>query len=371
MIQRCPPAFTTTALLRLSFNGKKFRLSTMSPLDSAGTAPSADKKRPAKNGKKEVKILMLHGYTQSGPLFRAKTRALEKALQKGLAPLNFVPKLIYPTGPNRLSARDVPGYAPDEDGNDRSDAEIDSWAWFRKDEATGSYRLLGEGMKRIAETIREEVSSTPSLAAESSNSSSLLPSSPLSNPSLLSASSPQPLFTTISEGSAATLADKDLGGDLDTAPSCVGWGGIDGVIGFSQGACMASMLTAALETVPGKGVPRVVPGGEEETSWNWVEDVRQANRGAPLRFAVLYSGFAAQPKALTWLYEPPIGTPTVHFLGSLDTVVDEGRSRELIDRCADPAVIVHPGGHYVPVSKEWVAPLVGFIQKSVRDNLQL
>ncbi|KAG4415009.1 hypothetical protein IFR04_011830, partial [Cadophora malorum] len=34
------------------------------------------------NGLRKLKILMLHGYTQSGPLFHAKTRALEKLLTK-------------------------------------------------------------------------------------------------------------------------------------------------------------------------------------------------------------------------------------------------------------------------------------------------
>jgi predicted esterase len=136
---------------------------------------------------------------------------------------------------------------------------------------------------------------------------------------------------------------------------------IAGVVGFSQGGSMAGMLAAAME--PG----RAVPEGKE---WGWVEAVRKANKGRALGFAVVYSGFYAPPEELRWLYEPKVGTPTLHFIGSLDTVVDESRSRGLVARCEDPVVVVHPGGHHVPVSKEWVMPLVGFIKKVVVDDAQ-
>ncbi|KAK1758039.1 serine hydrolase-domain-containing protein [Echria macrotheca] len=268
--------------------------------------PQAQKQKPHVP-KKEVRILMLHGYTQSGPLFRAKTRALEKLLAKVLAPLNLVPVLLYPTAPNRLSPRDIPGFEvrspQSEEGDEEEDGEIDSWAWFRKDEATGSYRLLEEGMSTLAEAMRE--------------------------------------------GGLARLEEGESGGN-----------GVDGVVGFSQGGTMAAMLASAMEE--GRG-----DGKEEE---GWVRTVREANGGRPLRFAVVYSGFWAVPAELGWLYEPKIRTPTLHFLGSLDTVVEEGRSRALVERCEDPVVVVHPGGHYVPVSKEWVMPLAGFIRKCLETG---
>lgn len=133
---------------------------------------------------------------------------------------------------------------------------------------------------------------------------------------------------------------------------------IDGVVGFSQGGCMAAMLASAMEAVDGD--QRQAGAKEDE---GWVRAVRDANRGRPLKFAVIYSGFYAAPAALRWLYEPKVKTPTLHFLGSLDTVVDESRSHGLAERCEDAAVVVHPGGHYVPVSKEWVMPLAGFVKK--------
>ncbi|EGZ78640.1 alpha/beta-hydrolase [Neurospora tetrasperma FGSC 2509] len=239
---------------------------------------------------------MLHGYTQSGPLFRAKTRALEKLLIKALAPLNLVPTLIYPTAPNRLSVSDIPGYEPStSDSGPGGDKELsDSWAWFRREEATWNYKLINEGFERLAETMRGVVRSEV----------------------------------------------------------------IDGVIGFSQGAAMAAMLTAAMEHLaPGQPRPVLTPDHE-----GWVKQIREANKGQPLKFCVSYSGFFALPPELGWLWEPKVKTPTLHVLGSLDTVVEESRSRRLIEACEEPVVVVHPGGHYVPVSKEWVAPLVGFIR---------
>ncbi|OBR08278.1 Serine hydrolase [Colletotrichum higginsianum IMI 349063] len=254
-----------------------------------GSAPNgAAAKKP--NGKQEIKILMLHGYTQSGPLFRSKTRALEKLIAKSLGPFNIAPTLTYPTGPSKLSPRDIPGFVPDESGGDQ-DQDIDAWSWWRKDEASGSYRFLAEGVSAVADAVRE------------------------------------------------------AGGD------------VDGVLGFSQGGAFAALLAAMLET-PHRDEAKI-----PEDLRSAVRALREANGGRPFKFAVIYSGFFAPPDELRWAYEPRITTPTLHFLGSLDTVVEESRSRGLVDRCEDPLVVVHPGGHYVPITKEWAMPLIGFIKK--------
>ncbi len=235
------------------------------------------------------------GYTQSGPLFRAKTRALEKMLQKSLAAFQLSPLLIYPTAPNRLRPEDIPGYEPPADGADAVTEKSDSWAWWRRDDSSGNYRLLAEGMSCLARTIRES-------------------------------------------------------------------GGVDGVLGFSQGGAAAALLAAAMEQNPS----RPVPSSAQDTNdtWSWVNDVRMANDNKSLRFAVIYSGFFAPPPELRWLYNPQINTPTLHYIGGLDTVVDESRSQALVERCVDAVVLTHPGGHYVPISKEWVMPLVAFVKKN-------
>lgn len=231
------------------------------------------------------------GFTQSGPGFRAKTRAMEKLLAKTLAPISLLPVLFYPTGPQRLSAADIPGYVPPAEPRD-DDFQPDTWGWFRKDDASDEYRFLREGMETVAAAIREA-------------------------------------------------------------------GGVDAVCGFSQGGAMAGAVAAALE--PG----RQLPEGEAR---EWAQGLREANDGKPLKFAVSYSGFWGTVEALKWCYEPKIKTPMLHYIGSLDTVVEESRSQGFADRCEDVVVVVHPGGHHVPVSKEWVMPLAGFIKQHALDN---
>ncbi|KAL0466503.1 dihydrofolate reductase [Neurospora intermedia] len=294
--------------------------------------PNAANAKP-KPVKKEVRILMLHGYTQSGPLFRAKTRALEKLLIKALSPLNLVPTLIYPTAPNRLSVSDIPGYEPStSDSGPGGDKELsDSWAWFRREEATWNYKLINEGFERLAETMR--------------------------GVNLEGREVVDGLVTDAKVEAGETEERKEMKGVVRSEV-------IDGVIGFSQGAAMAAMLTAAMEHLkPGQPRPVLTPDHE-----GWVKQIREANKGQPLKFCVSYSGFFALPPELGWLWEPKVRTPTLHVLGSLDTVVEESRSRRLIEACEEPAVVVHPGGHYVPVNKEWVAPLVGFIRTCLEKH---
>lgn len=265
---------------------------------------------------KPLKILMLHGYTQSGPLFHAKTRALEKNLQKAF-PAGLT--LTYPTAPLRLYAADIPNpsaldtTAFENSNIPLSDTEaIDSWGWWRRKGSSEPYTYSGleAGLASVAEVLSTQ-------------------------------------------------------------------GPFDGVVGFSQGGALAGMVAALLE--PGRreafeeaqkhGGIRFPESFEKDTGF--VADVVHP----PLRFAVSYSGFAASTHVLyKGFYEPKIRTPMLHFLGSLDTVVDEKRSLRLVEACADGGadgkrVIYHPGGHFLPSSqKQFVGALVGFIREVVAES---
>lgn len=87
-----------------------------------------------------------------------------------------------------------------------------------------------------------------------------------------------------------------------------------------------------------------------------------------MRFAVSYAGFWAPREDYHAFYEPKIKTPFLHVVGSLDTVVEDDRTQGLIDRTEWKDKVVHPGGHFVPVGKEWVAALVNFIKKTVEPR---
>lgn len=206
-----------------------------------------------------------------------------------------MPQLIYPTGPIRLKASDMPFYEPPADGE--PDYEPETYAWWRRNDATGQYAGIDKGMATLAGAIRDA-------------------------------------------------------------------GGVDGVIGFSQGGCAAGILAGALES---EARPLPNPAVDDDTE-AWVAKLREANGGRPLKFSVVYSGFRAADPDVAWLFDPKISTPTLHILGSLDTAVDETRSQTLIQVCKDPLVVTHPGGHHVPVSKEWAMPLAGFIKQHVYDK---
>ena len=94
---------------------------------------------------------MLHGYTQSGPLFQAKTGALRKTLAKAF-PAGC--DLVYPTAPIRLSPADETFLAAQED----SGAGVDAWAWWRRKGGGEPYTYEGleDGLAKIAATLEGE-----------------------------------------------------------------------------------------------------------------------------------------------------------------------------------------------------------------------
>lgn len=250
------------------------------------------------------------GYTQSGPLFRAKTRALEKQLHKFLGQNGLSATFIFPTAPIRLRPADIPGYEPPEGDSADKDEEKEppeSFGWYRKDAATGAYRDFHVGMAAVAVAVRD----------------------------------------------------------------C---GGVDGMIGFSQGGAVAAIAAAALEDSPARTAPATTAEetAEEDrdgASFAWVEELREANGRRPLRFCVVYSGFFAPGSEFGWCYaDGGIRTPNLHYIGGLDSVVEEARSTGLVDRCDNPEVVRHPGGHYVPISREWTIPLVLFLIKTLKEE---
>lgn len=266
---------------------------------------------------RKLRILMLHGFTQSGPLFHAKTRALEKNLQKSFpttGPLSLPSypggvELIYPTAPLRLHPSEIPGY--DVDGataSSPSDTQVDAWGWWKRkgDSDPFVYEKLDEGLENIAGVLASQ-------------------------------------------------------------------GPFDGAIGFSQGGALAGMLASLLE--PGR---REAFEAVTQKIGNAIEYPRafESLKHPPLRFAVSYSGFGANNPLYGAFYDPKIQTPMMHFLGSVDTVVEEKRSLRLADACAvdrnseegRKRVVYHPGGHFLPSSqKQYVAALVAFIRQLVGE----
>ncbi|EPS26890.1 hypothetical protein PDE_01830 [Penicillium oxalicum 114-2] len=253
---------------------------------------------------------MLHGYTQSGPLFHAKSRALVKHIQKTFPTHEVIAS--YPTGPLRLRPSDIPGYEPSE-GNAAAteEDEIEAYGWFRRSNTADPplYQGLEDGLAAVAKVLSEE-------------------------------------------------------------------GPFDGVIGFSQGAAMVSMVASLLENGRQEAFARF-----EKADANGVSGIPYPASFAapglkhpPFKFAIAYSGFPSPGPRYRGFYEsPPLQTRILHILGTLDAVVEESRSRALIDVCAgqpeaEGLVVWHPGGHFLPSQRPYLDAAVRFIREQLEKS---
>jgi predicted esterase len=250
-----------------------------------------------------IKLLFLHGFTQSGPLFAAKCGALRKTLTKAF-PGGIT--LSFPTAPLRLSPTDV-SFLHNNNNDEKNEGgekeEVDAWAWWRRkgDSEPYTYEGLDVGLARIAEVLKEE-------------------------------------------------------------------GPFDGVVGFSQGGAAAAMVASLLEPGRREAFQKLhTSDGGIEFPASFTGDADGGYVHPPLKFAVSYSGFAARGQnPYHAFYEPKIKTPVLHFLGSLDTVVEESRSLALVEACeeSEGRVVYHPGGHFLPsTQKASVNALIGFIKE--------
>lgn len=219
----------------------------------------------------------------------------------------------YPTAPIRLAPADIPfptsssSIIDANNGGDTPSAEeSDAWAWWRR---------KGDGEPYIYEGIEQGL-----------------------------------------EHLAAVLKTE---------------GPFDGVIGFSQGGACAAMLASLLEPSRRAAFEKLYPAGGMSYPDSFAADTGYIEEviHPPLKFAVSYSGFAARGTDLyRGFYEPKIKTPMLHFLGTLDAVVEEARSLALVERCVESEgrVVYHPGGHFLPSSqKAYVSALIGFMKETL------
>lgn len=107
----------------------------------------------------------------------------------------------------------------------------------------------------------------------------------------------------------------------------------DGVLGFSQGGCVAALLAALLEK------PGLHPNFPAHPNLK------------PLKFAIFAGGFKAHDESLHHFY--PLSLPTLHVIGKNDVIVTEERSRTLVRECEDNRVEYHEGGHFIPSKANW------------------
>ena len=103
-----------------------------------------------------IKILMLHGFAQSGPFFQIKTRALSQMLRKTVGDrYNVSPEdveLVFPTAPLRLRVSDLGGTCAE---SQQLVDDSDTWAWWRNLDATNRYIGIESSLAALSLLIQK------------------------------------------------------------------------------------------------------------------------------------------------------------------------------------------------------------------------
>ncbi|CAG90912.1 DEHA2G19778p [Debaryomyces hansenii CBS767] len=259
---------------------------------------------PPKNEIKfKGKILFLHGYTQSSSVFYAKTSALRKKLLK----LNY--KSVYLNGPTKLTPADLPSTDSLSKFNTviSDDEETNYRSWWIKPHNTNDGIDLSEPLAEIKNYI---------------DKGEIIPDNDL-----------------VQE----TESDEER-----RLP-------IVGIIGFSQGAALAGLLSHKFKDLFGVD---------------------------SLKFVILYSGFKIDTSEKSGnakykdYYPADNGESdqfkVLHIYGELDTVVHEDRVLSLYEITKDNSdILKHPGGHFVPNSKLMVDQTTNWIVHIMENKQEI
>ncbi|GCE98122.1 hypothetical protein ZYGM_001471 [Zygosaccharomyces mellis] len=228
------------------------------------------------------KILMLHGFVQSGKIFSSKTGGLRKTLNK----IGY--DLLYPTSPMRITKEEL----------------------------------------MVLHNIQSDEVSDKKMASE---------------------------FNTNTDGQEAyygwwkrnrsSFQDFDVGQDVwdYLHDYVISNGPFDGIMGFSQGGAFAGYLL---------------------TNFHKILNLSYEQQ-PPLKFFVTFNGFRLEAPQFQPSYDKhPLSTPSLHVQGEQDTVVSENRILSLYNSCQEDkrTLLRHPGGHYVPNSKQYVSQICNWIQ---------
>ncbi|KAL0955689.1 hypothetical protein HGRIS_001913 [Hohenbuehelia grisea] len=112
---------------------------------------------------------------------------------------------------------------------------------------------------------------------------------------------------------------------------------LDGVLGFSQGATLAAILSAMLERP--ENYPNILINGLPPHP--------------PFEFCVAMSGFKHPDPYLSSILDATFNTRTLHVIGRRDTLTDPAMSFTLVDVSLNRRVEMHDWGHIVPWQDDW------------------
>ena len=259
-----------------------------------------------------MKILALHGYTQSGPGFQRKI----KRLQSHLASVFPQAEFYFPTGPIPLKPSEKTHLLGtltrqyDADGGSSSTEavkkklhdgphpdDIDAFAWFALHDHRDPPLGFTQSLDALADVLRAE-------------------------------------------------------------------GPFDGILGFSQGALLAAMVASLLE---GSARRRAFARAKELSAdaFPFPESFKTLKH-PPLKFGITYGAPMGTGKKYAAFYEKPrIQTPFIHFSGRSHTeVVSEmaHADREARIGFSRAVRVVHPGAHIVCTGAKYLDAVADFIK---------
>ncbi|ESP03179.1 hypothetical protein LOTGIDRAFT_224587 [Lottia gigantea] len=119
-------------------------------------------------------------------------------------------------------------------------------------------------------------------------------------------------------------------------------GPFDGVLGFSQGAAMVSLLCGLQELEP-EACPKI-------------------------SFAIMVASFKSRSIPHCKLYEKKVTIPTLHVFGDTDKVIPKEMSEELLVHYENPVILEHPGGHFIPASSPQKKVYVDFLERMIENK---
>ncbi|KAL4880714.1 serine hydrolase-domain-containing protein [Aspergillus karnatakaensis] len=253
-----------------------------------------------------MKILCLHGHTQTGPVFARKTHRLQQTILRTFPSAQF----YFPTGSIKYAVSDRLDYhsdrldyhsdiARERPPTWKNPDEIDTHAWFCLHEDDPPRGLL-ESIDALAEILRTE-------------------------------------------------------------------GPFDGLICFSQGSVVGGMVASLLEGPTrrrrfeeyAKVFPRAV---KFPTAY---QDLNHP----PFKFGITYGAYMGVDPVFSAFYNPVIETPFMHFMGEFDPVVPSEMATAVVKSQwggSRRRRMVHPGAHAIPIAERYHEAVVEFMVQMMR-----
>ncbi|KAG1670653.1 Esterase OVCA2 [Nymphon striatum] len=162
--------------------------------------------------------------------------------------------------------------------------------------------------------------------------------------------------------SAITYCDTSMGMDESiefVKKVLIEEGPIDGIMGFSQGAALAAIISSLKAKGESARFKRNLKLNPNSSS----DGVFRSYIANTFWFTILVSSFKSRCSLHEDLYSPTIFIPSLHVYGEGDEVVHTDMSEEVCYHFDQPTRLIHPGGHYIPADSKVKQTYFDFFEK--------